>query len=123
PPRRLVRRRRRAASRRPARRWGRLCGRANRTVARRRLRRADAIADSRGMRRPFDLRGFVAVLYKELIHVTHDPTTLALALVLPLLQLLIFGYAINTRVEHIGTAYLDEDHGVVAVRVLDALRA
>jgi ABC-type multidrug transport system permease subunit len=75
------------------------------------------------MRRPFDVRGFSAVLYKELIHVVHDPTTLVLALVLPLLQLLIFGYAINTRVEHIGTAYLDEDHGQIALRVLDALRA
>lgn len=75
------------------------------------------------MRRPFDVRGFGAVLYKELIHVVHDPTTLVLALALPLLQLLIFGYAINTRVEHIGTAYLDEDHGQIAVRVLDALRA
>ena len=75
------------------------------------------------MRRPLDFRGFAAVLYKELIHVVHDPTTLVLALILPLLQLLIFGYAINTRVEHIGTAYLDEDHGPIAVRVLDALRA
>ena len=34
-----------------------------------------------------------------------------LALVLPLVQLLIFGYAINTEVEHIGTAYFDEDRG------------
>ena len=75
------------------------------------------------MRRAFDVRGFAAVLYKEIIHVTHDRTTLLLALALPLLQLLIFGYAINTRVEHIGTAYLDEDRGPVAVQVLDALRA
>ena len=75
------------------------------------------------MRRAFDVRGFVAVLYKEIIHVTHDRTTLALALALPVLQLLIFGYAINTRVEHIGTAYLDEDRGPIALRVLDGLRA
>lgn len=75
------------------------------------------------MRHALDFRGFVAVLYKEFIHVTHDRTTLILALVLPLLQLLIFGYAINTRVEHIGTAYIDEDRGPIAVRVLDALRA
>ena len=75
------------------------------------------------MRRALDVRGFAAVLYKEIIHVTHDRTTLILALLLPLLQLLIFGYAINTRVDHIGTAYLDEDRGPVAVRVLDALRA
>ena len=75
------------------------------------------------MRRAFDLRGFAAVLYKEIIHVTHDRITLVLALALPLLQLLLFGYAINTRVEHIGTAYYDEDHGQIALRVLDALRA
>ncbi len=75
------------------------------------------------MRRPFDLRGFRAVLFKELIHVTHDRTTLILALMLPIVQLLMFGWAINTRVDHIGTAYYDEDHGPAAVRLLDALRA
>jgi ABC-type multidrug transport system permease subunit len=75
------------------------------------------------VRRAFDLRGFGAVLYKEIIHVTHDRITLVLALLLPLIQLFIFGYAINTRVEHIGTAYFDEDRGPVAVRLLDALRA
>src|SRR5438309_523046 len=75
------------------------------------------------MRRALDLRGFVAVLYKEIIHVTHDRITLILALLLPMLQLLLFGYAINTRVDHIGTAVFDEDRGPVAVRVLDALRA
>jgi len=75
------------------------------------------------MRRALDLRGFVAVLYKEMIHVTHDRITLTLALVLPLLQLLLFGYAINTRVDHIGTAVFDEDRGPAAVRVLDALQA
>ena len=74
------------------------------------------------MRRPFDLHGFRAVLFKELIHVTHDRTTLILALLLPIVQLLLFGWAINTRVDHIGTAYFDEDHGPVATRLLDAMR-
>lgn len=75
------------------------------------------------MRHAFDLYGFGAVLYKEFIHVTHDRITLILALVLPTIQLLIFGYAINTRVEHIGTAYFDEDRGPAAVQVLDTLHA
>jgi drug efflux transport system permease protein len=75
------------------------------------------------MRRSFDVRGFRAVLYKEVIHVVHDRITLILALVLPMIQLLLFGWAINTRVDHIGTAYFDEDHGVAAVQVLDAMRA
>jgi len=75
------------------------------------------------VRRALDFRGFAAVLYKEMIHVSHDRTTLILALMLPLLQLLLFGYAINTRVDHIGTAVFDEDRGPVAVQVIDALRA
>lgn len=75
------------------------------------------------MRSAFDLRGFRAVLYKEIIHVARDRITLVLALALPVVQMLIFGYAINLKVEHVGTAVLDEDRGAVAVRVLDALRA
>jgi len=75
------------------------------------------------VRRALDFRGFAAVLYKEAIHVSHDRTTLILALLLPLIQLLLFGYAINTRVDHIGTAIFDEDRGPIAVRVIDALRA
>ncbi len=75
------------------------------------------------MRRAFDLRGFTAVLYKEWLHVTRDRTTLILAIALPVFQLLLFGYAINTRVEHIRTAYFDEDRGPMAIRALDALRA
>ena len=75
------------------------------------------------MRRSFDVRGFRAVLYKEVIHVAHDRITLILALLLPVIQLLLFGWAINTRVEHIGTAYFDEDRGSAAVQLLDAMRA
>jgi ABC-2 type transport system permease protein len=75
------------------------------------------------MRRSFDVGGFRAVLYKEVIHVVHDRTTLILALLLPVVQLLLFGWAINTRVEHIATAYFDEDHGVTAVQLMDAMRA
>lgn len=75
------------------------------------------------MRRAFDFSGFVAVLYKEILHVMRDRITLILALVLPIVQLTIFGYAVNTKVEHVGTAYLNEDRGTLSIRVLDALRA
>jgi ABC transporter DrrB family efflux protein len=74
------------------------------------------------MRAAFDPRGFSAVLYKEWLHVLRDRATLGLTLLLPTLQLLLFGYAINTRVEHIPTAYYDEDRGALAVRALDSLR-
>lgn len=69
------------------------------------------------------MRGFTAVLYKEWIHVMRDRVTLILALALPTLQMLLFGYAINTRVEHIKTAYYNEDHGPIAIQALNALAA
>ena len=75
------------------------------------------------MRRALDFSGFAAVLYKEVIHVTRDRLTLILAVALPVVQMTIFGYAVNMRVEHIGAAYLDEDRGPLSVRALDALRA
>ncbi|MBV8162908.1 MAG: ABC transporter permease [Candidatus Eremiobacteraeota bacterium] len=75
------------------------------------------------MRPALDFSGFAAILYKEVIHVTRDRLTLILAVALPVVQMTIFGYAVNMRVEHIGAAYLDEDRGPLAVRALDAMRA
>jgi ABC-type multidrug transport system permease subunit len=75
------------------------------------------------MRRAVDFTGFVAVLYKEVLHVTRDRITLILALVLPVVQLFIFGYAVNIRVEHVGAAYFNEDRGALSIQALDALRA
>jgi ABC-2 type transport system permease protein len=46
-----------------------------------------------------------------------------LALALPILQLAIFGYAINTKVEHVQSAVLNEDHGIRSIEFIDALRS
>lgn len=74
-------------------------------------------------RSPFDLRGYGAVLYKEMRHVVRDRATLVLAVALPIVQVTIFGYAINTKVEHIASAVLNEDLGAESVAFVDALRA
>lgn len=44
-----------------------------------RLRCPDEAQERRMRRNPFDLRGYSAVLYKELRHVVRDPATLILA--------------------------------------------
>ncbi|HEX8968068.1 MAG TPA: ABC transporter permease, partial [Chloroflexota bacterium] len=49
-----------------------------------------------------------AVVVKEFIQVRRDPRTLAIVLVLPVMQLLMFGYAINTTVDHIATVVVDQ---------------
>lgn len=73
-------------------------------------------------RNPFDVRGYGAVLYKELRHVIRDPATLILAVALPIVQVTIFGYAINTKVSNIPVAILNEDHGPQSIALIDALR-
>jgi ABC-type multidrug transport system permease subunit len=73
-------------------------------------------------RNPFDPRGYGAVLYKELRHVVRDPATLILAVLLPIVQVTIFGYAINTKVENVPIAVLNEDHARESIAVIDTLR-
>jgi ABC transporter DrrB family efflux protein len=56
------------------------------------------------------LRGLRAVAAKEIIHVRRDPAALAISVLLPIVQLTIFGYALDTDVKHIRTAVYDLDH-------------
>jgi ABC-2 type transport system permease protein len=49
-----------------------------------------------------------SIVVKELIQIRRDPRTLAIVLALPVMQLTLFGYAINTTVDHIATVVLDQ---------------
>lgn len=53
--------------------------------------------------------GYVAICMKEFAHVRRQPATLFFVLVVPLMQTLIFGYAIDTQVENIPTVIYDLD--------------
>lgn len=74
-------------------------------------------------RNAFDLRGYGAIVYKEVRHVVRDRVTLILAIALPMIQITIFGYAINTKVEHLATAVLNEDLGAASYDFIGALGA
>ncbi len=50
----------------------------------------------------------IALIRKEFIQMTRDPRTLGMVLMLPVMQLLLFGYAINTVVDHMPTVVFDE---------------
>jgi hypothetical protein len=56
-------------------------------------------------------RGFGSVFYKEVIQISRDPLTLLLMMAMPMVQLLLFGYAINTDVRNIRTAVYNLDPG------------
>ena len=56
-------------------------------------------------------KGFRSIFYKEVIQISRDPLTLALMLLVPMIQLMVFGYAINTDVRNIKTAVYNLDPG------------
>ncbi|MEZ6135611.1 MAG: ATP-binding cassette domain-containing protein [Pirellulaceae bacterium] len=55
------------------------------------------------------LAGLWAVLIKEFVHIRRQPTTLFFMLVVPVMQTIIFGYAIDTQIENIPTVVFNLD--------------
>lgn len=58
----------------------------------------------------FSVMRLWAIARKEAIQLRRDARSLGLAFVLPLIMLILFGYAITTDVQHITTAIVDRDH-------------
>lgn len=63
----------------------------------------------------------VAVMIKEFTQLRRDRITYAMILVMPLMQLLLFGYAINTDPRHLPAAVISYDHGRLADAVVATL--
>lgn len=64
-----------------------------------------------------------SVAWKELHQLRRDRLTLAMMIVLPLLQLLLFGYAINTDVRHIHTIVFDQDKSAESRDLVQSMEA
>ena len=56
-----------------------------------------------------NLRRTRAVARKEFLHILRDPRSLVMALALPLLMILLFGYALTLDVDRIPTLVYDSD--------------
>ncbi len=63
------------------------------------------------MRAPFDFSGLGAVVYKEVRYILREPSSLAMIILMPIMQLVIYGYAINLHVQHVPTGYFAADRG------------
>jgi len=70
---------------------------------------------------PFSLRRFGAMVLKEFIQMRRDRLTFMMMVGIPLLQLILFGYAINSDPRHLPTAVILRDHGPFARRLIDAM--
>ena len=66
-------------------------------------------------------RKTIAVLIKEFIQLKRDRVSLAMIAMMPLVQLMLFGYAINTTPRNLPTAVLLQEHSDLARSILAAL--
>jgi ABC-type multidrug transport system permease subunit len=64
-------------------------------------------------------RGLGAILFKEFIVVWRDPMTLFFMFFPPLVEMIAFGYALDTDVKHMAMIILNEDRTVESRRFID----
>lgn len=58
----------------------------------------------------FSWSRYRSIVKKEAIQIRRDRASLGIALVMPIMLLFLFGYAVNTDVEHIATGVWDQSH-------------
>ncbi len=66
------------------------------------------------------MKGFTAVFLKELSHIRCERSTLFFALLIPAMQLTIFGYAANTTIDNVPVVVLNLDRRMDSRHMLEA---
>src|SRR6202790_1499342 len=64
-------------------------------------------------------RGLGAILFKEFIVVWRDPMTLFFMFFPPLVEMIAFGYALDTDVKHMALGVYNEDRAVESRQFID----
>jgi ABC-2 type transport system permease protein len=70
----------------------------------------------------FNFHRFLAVVIKEFIQMRRDRMTFAMMIGVPLMQLMLFGYAINSNPKHLPTAVYSADNSQFSRTIIWALR-
>ena len=69
----------------------------------------------------FSLKRTLAIFFKEFVQLRRDRVTAGMIIGVPLMQLLLFGYAINNDPHHLPAAVMAHDSGQLARSVVSAL--
>lgn len=74
------------------------------------------------IRHAFNLSRFFAIVRKEFIQMRRDRVTFAMMIGIPMLQLVLFGFAINSNPKHLPTAVYAADNSPFSRSIIWALR-
>ena len=70
----------------------------------------------------FNWSRFVAVIHKEFIQMRRDKLTFGMMVGIPLIQIILFGFAINSDPKHLPTAVLNQDDSPFSRSILAAIQ-
>ncbi len=70
----------------------------------------------------FSLSRWVGIIVKEFIQLSRDRLTFGMIIGIPVLQLVLFGFAINSDPKHLPTAVLSQDNSVYSRSLIAALQ-
>lgn len=70
------------------------------------------------MTTPVGIRRSSAVARKEMLHILRDPTTLFFTLFIPVVEMFLLGYAIDTNIKNVRTVLWDESRTQESVRLI-----
>ncbi|MCC6905576.1 MAG: ABC transporter permease [Anaerolineae bacterium] len=65
----------------------------------------------------------LAIIRKEFLHIIRDRNTLILIFLIPMIQMVLLGYAARTDIDNIAMAVLDGDHSAASRRLIQAFDA
>src|SRR3979409_1175524 len=64
-----------------------------------------------------------AIIEREMRRFRRSPTPIIMAMVMPIVQLMVLGYAFGGNVKHLKVAIVDQDHGVPAIKIREMAQA
>ena len=70
----------------------------------------------------FSFRRLFSIIYKEFIQMKRDRITFLMIVAIPLLQLILFGFAINSNPKHLPTAIVSSDNSTFTRSFIAALQ-
>ncbi len=65
----------------------------------------------------------LAIVERELRRFKRSPMLIIMSMIMPLVQLVVLGYAFGGNVKHLKVAIVDQDHGVPAVKIRELAQA
>src|SRR5208282_4620785 len=78
---------------------------------------------SRGEPPPNRMHRILAIIERDLRRFRRSPTLILVSMIMPLVQLIVLGYAFGGKVKHLSVGVVDQDHGLAAVHLQEMTRA